>query len=176
MAWLTGEAIVKGSIIALVAVVSIIGALGAAMSTRSSEGGRPAAASTSTAPPAPDRPSEPRQIVAARPSPVEAPKASPELQPQQAPVPLAARPRQAAKPADADAPETPVSGESGAAASSVTPGQGDESAARAAIEADGYKGVRILSKGDGIWRAKALRGKTEVLLIVDSNGSVTTAD
>jgi hypothetical protein len=52
-----------------------------------------------------------------------------------------------------------------------------ENAARAAIEADGYKGVQGLHRGDdGVWHAKALRGRTEVRLIVDARGAVTTAD
>lgn len=52
-----------------------------------------------------------------------------------------------------------------------------ENAARAAIEADGYKGVQELRRGDnGVWHAKALRGRTEVRLIVDARGAVTTAD
>ena len=46
---------------------------------------------------------------------------------------------------------------------------------RAAIEADGYKGVTVLGKGtDGTWRAKAYRGKTEVQLTVDGTGRVST--
>jgi hypothetical protein len=52
-----------------------------------------------------------------------------------------------------------------------------ENAARAAIEADGYKGVQELRRGDnGVWHAKALRGRTEVRVIVDARGAVTTAD
>jgi hypothetical protein len=52
-----------------------------------------------------------------------------------------------------------------------------ENAARAAIEADGYKGVQELRRGDnGVWHAKAFRGRTEVRLIVDARGAVTTAD
>lgn len=51
----------------------------------------------------------------------------------------------------------------------------DKTAAKAAIEADGYKGVTVLSKGaDGIWRAKGYRGRTEVQLTVDSAGRVST--
>jgi hypothetical protein len=47
-------------------------------------------------------------------------------------------------------------------------------AAKAAIEADGYKGVRALSRGsDGVWRASALRGQIEVLLSVSPTGSVS---
>lgn len=49
-----------------------------------------------------------------------------------------------------------------------------ENAARAAIEADGYKGVKVLRKGaNGVWHASALRGKTTVMLTVDSSGSVS---
>lgn len=51
---------------------------------------------------------------------------------------------------------------------------GGASAARAAIEADGYKGVKVLRKGaNGIWYASALRGKTTVMLTVDASGSVS---
>jgi len=49
-----------------------------------------------------------------------------------------------------------------------------EKAARAAIEADGYKGVTVLRRGaNGIWHASALRGKTTVMLTVDGSGSVS---
>jgi hypothetical protein len=49
-----------------------------------------------------------------------------------------------------------------------------EKAARAAIEADGYKGVTVLRKGtNGVWHASALRGKTTVMLTVDGSGSVS---
>ena len=52
-----------------------------------------------------------------------------------------------------------------------------ESAARAAIEADGYKNVQALRQGDnGVWHAKAFRRRTEVQLIVDARGGVSTAD
>ena len=52
-----------------------------------------------------------------------------------------------------------------------------ENAARAAIEADGYKSVQELRRGDnGVWHAKAFRGRTEVRLTVDARGAVTTAD
>jgi hypothetical protein len=53
-------------------------------------------------------------------------------------------------------------------------GEMTESAAKAAIEADGYKGVRILQRAaDGGWRARALRGTIEVGLSVDLRGSVS---
>lgn len=52
--------------------------------------------------------------------------------------------------------------------------QFSETAARAAIEADGYKRPRIVNKGaDGTWHARALRGTTEVSLRVDAQGNVT---
>lgn len=50
----------------------------------------------------------------------------------------------------------------------------DERAAKAAIEADGYKRVSVLGKSsNGTWRAKAYRGSTDVQLTVDSTGRVT---
>lgn len=165
----------KRSIIALMAAMSILGMAGAGISSWSSEGSKSPMLSMNTAPRPPvDRPSEPRPNIVAKSAPADLPKASPE--PQQAPVPLLVRPRQAAKPSTADAPEAPATSEPTAAAPPNGPDPAGENAARAAIEADGYKNVRILTKGDGVWRAKALRGKTEVLLIVDSNGSVTTAE
>ncbi|MBX9945372.1 MAG: hypothetical protein K2Y40_14915, partial [Reyranella sp.] len=54
------------------------------------------------------------------------------------------------------------------------PGTMTEAAARAAIEADGYKAVRALSHGpSGAWQARALRGSTEVQLSVDRTGGVS---
>jgi hypothetical protein len=54
------------------------------------------------------------------------------------------------------------------------PGSMSATAAKAAIEADGYKGVRALARGsDGVWRASALRGQIEVLLSVSPTGSVS---
>jgi hypothetical protein len=50
----------------------------------------------------------------------------------------------------------------------------DRSAAKAAIEMDGYKRVSIVGKAiNGAWRAKAYRGTTEVLLTVDGTGKVS---
>jgi len=49
-----------------------------------------------------------------------------------------------------------------------------EAAARAAIEADGYKGARGLTRGsDGSWSGRALRGRTEVAIRVSPDGSVS---
>jgi hypothetical protein len=48
-------------------------------------------------------------------------------------------------------------------------------AAKAAVEADGYKGVKVLRRGDnGLWYAEGLRGSTKVLLMVDAQGNVTS--
>jgi hypothetical protein len=84
----------------------------------------------------------------------------------QAPVPLLTKPRPPIVPPafDADA-VGPVSAK--------TSDLSGENAAKAAIEADGYKGVKVLRKGvNGIWYAKALRGTTEVPLTVDAAGRV----
>ncbi|HYC56030.1 MAG TPA: hypothetical protein VEL28_13940, partial [Candidatus Binatia bacterium] len=44
-----------------------------------------------------------------------------------------------------------------------------------AIEADGYRAVRVLERGaDGKWRALALRGNAEVALSVDDLGTVSS--
>jgi hypothetical protein len=65
--------------------------------------------------------------------------------------------------ADAIGPEVPVK-------TSVGSGEG---AAKAAIEADGYKGVKALRQGaNGLWYAKAMRGTAEVPLTVDAAGRV----
>lgn len=47
--------------------------------------------------------------------------------------------------------------------------------ARAAIEADGYRRVRMIERGpDGRWRAVGYRGNTEVALTVDDSGTVSS--
>jgi len=166
---------VKSSIITLVAVVSIVGATAAHILGRHSESGRPHLLATSSASqPTTDRQAELRPQIAAKSPQAEVPKAS--LEPQQAPVPLLLKPRQSAKSSTTESTATPATGDAGTVGSTGGPDPAGENAARAAIEADGYKSVRIVSRGDGVWHAKALRGKTEVLLIVDSNGSVTTAN
>ena len=51
---------------------------------------------------------------------------------------------------------------------------GDSAQAKAAIEFDGYKNVRGLVKGpDGLWRGRAMRGRTEISVTVDASGSVS---
>jgi hypothetical protein len=49
----------------------------------------------------------------------------------------------------------------------------DKRAARAAVEADGYKRATLVGKANnGSWRAKAYRGTVEVWLTVDGTGIV----
>jgi hypothetical protein len=46
--------------------------------------------------------------------------------------------------------------------------------AKAAVELDGYRNVRGLEKGpDGIWRGRAMRGRTEIAIRVDATGNVS---
>ena len=69
-------------------------------------------------------------------------------------------------------------------AAAVEPEKTDESdktdevekrAAQVAAEMDGYKRVSILGKAsNGAWRVKAYRGTTEVQLVVDGTGRVST--
>lgn len=50
----------------------------------------------------------------------------------------------------------------------------EDSAAKRAIEFDGYRNVRSLVKGaDGVWHGRAMRGRTEVAVRVDATGSVS---
>lgn len=101
----------------------------------------------------------------------------------QAPVPLQVKPRATAKlptidalisAQSADAKDQDKDAEQAAAEPAVVTDDGfSEAKAKAAIEADGYKGVTMVRKGDnGTWRAKAMRGKTEVMLTVDASGAV----
>lgn len=80
------------------------------------------------------------------------------------------------------APDTPTPPGRTASGSTVgedvknaNPGVGLHSrAAKAAVEADGYKRVTILGPGpNGTWRAKGYRGDMEVGLNVAADGSVT---
>jgi hypothetical protein len=99
------------------------------------------------------------------------------VEPRQAPVPFQLKPRPPVNlPPVADkATEAKASGKPGETPSDPAAGDtGGENAARAAIEADGYKGVKVLRKGaNGAWHASALRGKTTVMLTVNASGSVT---
>jgi len=101
----------------------------------------------------------------------------------QAPVPFQLKPRPPVnvppiadkdKATDAKASEAKASDQSGDKPGETSSDPAGEKAARAAIEADGYKGVTVLRKGaNGVWHASALRGKTTVMLTVDGSGSVS---
>jgi hypothetical protein len=113
--------------------------------------------------------------------PVPAPSSSPPVQRasvdvRQAPVPVQPKPRAPVTSAW-DYPNEIYTKAQALVARPSSSERSGENAARAAIEADGYKGVQELRRGDnGVWHAKALRGRTEVRLIVDARGAVTTAD
>ena len=102
------------------------------------------------------------------------------VEPRQAPVPYQMKPRPPVNlppvaDKDSDKPtEAKASGQPGDKPADGSADPAGEKAARAAIEADGYKGVTVLRKGaNGVWHASALRGKTTVMLRVDSSGSVS---
>jgi hypothetical protein len=94
-----------------------------------------------------------------------------------------AKPAEAAKPADTAADSTPPTQVAKAtipaegADGGLPPGSGkgeNDTKAKAAIELDGYKNVRGLEKGpDGVWRGRAMRGRTEIAIRVDATGSVS---
>jgi hypothetical protein len=118
--------------------------------------------------------------------PVATPKGAPaptvqkaSVEARQPPVPYQMKPRPPVNlppVADKDkATEAKASGKSGDKPEEASAGDAaGENAARAAIEADGYKGVKVLRKGaNGVWHASALRGKTTVMLTVDASGSVS---
>jgi hypothetical protein len=184
----------KRGIIIAVAAISMAGAASASIFTKLPEGATAARGSASApvgvsdaAPPAVKpslfqaRLAEPSAEPTAKPAPAAVERRSPVVA-RQKPVPLQVASRPPVPLPSADTSEAYAKGEAGASAKAVTsPSRSDdqagEKAARAAIEADGYKGVEVLRKGDnGIWYAKAMRGKTEVQLVVDLKGSVTTAE
>ena len=50
----------------------------------------------------------------------------------------------------------------------------EDADAKRAIEFDGYKNVHAVVKGsDGIWHARAMRGRTEIAVTVDASGNVS---
>jgi hypothetical protein len=62
-----------------------------------------------------------------------------------------------------------------APATSPVPLNGAANAARQAIERDGYSDVEGLAQdSQGLWHGRAMRGGTEVQLIVDPTGIVST--
>ena len=93
--------------------------------------------------------------------------ASSNLQAYQPPIPLV---RSVRPPVTTIAPDLPLSKAEIPSRDDV-----DWAAAKAAIEADGYKRVSVLAKGSGgTWRAKAYRGNTQIEVRVDSAGRVST--
>jgi hypothetical protein len=51
---------------------------------------------------------------------------------------------------------------------------GNDSKAKAAIELDGYKNVRgLVQDAGGVWRGRAMRGRTEIAIRVNADGSVS---
>ena len=178
----------KHGVIVAVAAISMAGAASASLLTTSSQD---TASSQRTVPKVPAgeapqlasraRPAEPRTEIAANPAPAPVERKA-ALEVRQAPVPMQVKPRPALYLPTANITEASSKAEAGpsAKAEALTPAPGNglgENAARAAIQADGYKAVQALSKGvNGVWRAKAMRGTTEVSVAVDSRGSVTTAD
>jgi hypothetical protein len=110
--------------------------------------------------------------VEAKPSPELAAVAAagkPSLEARHAPVPLVLKPRPTVElPAVAEAAQPPPE-------TAKAPDPAGGAAAKAAVELDGYKAVKVLRKGDnGLWYAEALRGSTKVRLTVDAQGTVTT--
>jgi hypothetical protein len=80
-------------------------------------------------------------------------------------------------PSDQHASEQPPSDQAASEAPDAPKANDSEggAAAKAAVEADGYKSVKVLRKGDnGVWYAEGLRGSTKVRLIVDAQGTVTS--
>lgn len=89
------------------------------------------------------------------------------LEARQAPVPLVRNVRPPPEP-------SPAAASAAADPQQQTQDDLDRKAARAAVEADGYKRVTLLGKAsNGAWRAKGFRGPTEVLLTVDGTGRVS---
>jgi hypothetical protein len=160
----------KRGIILAAAAISMTGAAGASLFTTSPENGGPHQSAREK--PGPNV-SQTRIDPDIRPAAAGLQKAFAEAR--QAPVPLQGKPRPPVALPTVDPSE--ARGEASVSATSAASDKAGANAARAAIEADGYQGVQVLRQGDdGLWHAKAFRGRTEVLLIVDSRGSVSTAD
>ena len=86
------------------------------------------------------------------------------LEARRAPVPLVRNVRASPTASAAPAPDAEVQAQDDL----------DRKAAKAAVEADGYKRATVLGKAsNGTWRAKAYRGTTEVRLTVDGTGRVS---
>ncbi len=77
-------------------------------------------------------------------------------------------------PADTKATDTPATTATTASADvNIATAPQVDTAAKSAIEQDGYRNVRSLVKApDGSWRGRAMRGSTEIAVRVDTDGSV----
>jgi hypothetical protein len=92
------------------------------------------------------------------------------LEARQPPVPFQMKPRPAV---NLPAREAKAQDKPGETPADTTADGFNEKAAKAAIEADGYKSVKVLRKGaNGVWHASGLRGSTTVMLTVDAAGNV----
>lgn len=125
----------------------------------------------------------PPPVIAKTPAPIAVTKIATSPAPEllRSPVPLRHAPRPpvpikedaAAKSADGK----PIDGKSDKPVDAATaPSPEDVEGARlakSAIERDGYKNVKVVSKtADGSWRGRARRGQTEVGVTVDAGGNV----
>jgi hypothetical protein len=164
----------KRGIILATAALLVTGAASAHLLTATSQANTPNLS-------APEKPSPVKVLLSDPLKPVSQPSLAPVLrnasvEARQAPVPMQVKPRKpVALPRD-DTSEAYAKAEVGLSTDSAMGDKSNEEAARAAIAADGYKDVQLLRKDSGVWHAKALRGKTAVLLMVDAKGTVTTAD
>ncbi len=103
----------------------------------------------------------------------------PTLVANQPPVPLV-RPQptsyftpvnQTDKPTTDGKPADPAQAQTALTTDQISPEDAD---AKRAIEFDGYKNVHAVVKGsDGMWHARAMRGRTEIAVRVDASGNVS---
>jgi len=71
-------------------------------------------------------------------------------------------------------PPDPAQAQTQSAALTTDQPSGDNPDVKRAIEFDGYKNVRgIVKDADGTWRARAMRGRTEIAVRVDASGNVS---
>lgn len=72
-------------------------------------------------------------------------------------------------------PADPAQAQTAALTTDQPTAAGGDTDAKRAIEFDGYKNVRNAVKdADGVWHARAMRGRTEVAVRVDASGNVST--
>lgn len=123
-------------------------------------------------PPSPERaaPAPESRVAPADPATSAHAVTGPVLEARQAPVPLVRHFR----PDPVTPPVTPLAAAPAADPQQQTEDDVDRKAAKAAVEADGYKRVTVVGKAaNGAWRAKGFRGTTEIMLTVDGMGRVS---